>query len=142
MLEALHKPEDIILEQTVESDLEKFGDEYFISCNHMKWELCNKNPNWTVTGERTMKYKTKPCEIGAIQFTRDNWKEIQAFTDGKARNITTERTPDGKIYCYIDTLEGAMQAIEGDYIIKGLRGEFYPCKPDVFEKKYELVESD
>ena len=40
----------------------------------------------------------------------------------------------------IKTLEGDMQASEGDYIIKGLRGEFYPCKPDVFEKKYELSE--
>ena len=41
----------------------------------------------------------------------------------------------------IKTLEGNMRADEGDYIIKGLRGEFYPCKPDVFEKKYEEVES-
>ena len=40
----------------------------------------------------------------------------------------------------IKTLEGDMQTSEGDYIIKGLRGEFYPCKPDVFEKKYELSE--
>ena len=39
----------------------------------------------------------------------------------------------------IRTLEGNMIASVGDYIIKGLRGEFYPCKPDVFEKKYELI---
>ena len=39
----------------------------------------------------------------------------------------------------IKTLEGNMIASIGDYIIKGLRGEFYPCKPDVFEKKYELI---
>ena len=39
----------------------------------------------------------------------------------------------------IPTLEGNMNASIGDYIIKGLRGEFYPCKPDVFEKKYELI---
>lgn len=40
----------------------------------------------------------------------------------------------------IKTLEGEMLASDGDYIIKGLRGEFYPCKPDVFHKKYELIE--
>lgn len=39
----------------------------------------------------------------------------------------------------IKTLEGPMLASENDYIIKGLRGEFYPCKPDVFKKKYELI---
>ena len=40
----------------------------------------------------------------------------------------------------IETLEGTMEASEGDYIIKGVNGEFYPCKPDIFEKTYELVE--
>lgn len=85
------------------------------------------------------KYRTKPCEIEAIKFTRDNWKEIQNFTNGKARNITIERCPNGRCYCYVDTLEGVMHATEGDFIIKGLRGEFYPCKTDVFHKKYELI---
>ena len=41
---------------------------------------------------------------------------------------------------YIDTLEGRMRADVYDYIIKGLKGEFYPCKPDVFEKKYERID--
>ena len=51
------------------------------------------------------KYRTKPCEIEAIEFKRDNWKEIQEFTNGKARNVTIERCPNGKCYCYVDTLE-------------------------------------
>jgi hypothetical protein len=46
--------------------------------------------------------------------------------------------PDGGIY--INTLEGKMYAATGDYIIKGDNGEFYPCKPDIFEKTYEVVE--
>ena len=40
---------------------------------------------------------------------------------------------------YIDTLEGRMRADVYDYIIKGLKGKFYPCKPDVFKKKYEAI---
>ncbi|MEI3611620.1 hypothetical protein [Pseudogracilibacillus sp. SO30301A] len=45
-----------------------------------------------------------------------------------------------RIGLVIPTLEGDMLAVENDYIIKGVNGEFYPCKPDIFEKTYELVE--
>ena len=84
-----------------------------------------------------MKYRKKPVEVEAIKFTRNNFKEIKEFTNGKADNFTTERCPNGKSYCYIDTLEGTHIATEGDYIIKGVKGEFYPCKPDIFELTYE-----
>ena len=83
------------------------------------------------------KYKTKPCIIEAIQFTRENFEEVYKFTDGAARNLEIERHPDGQAFCTVDTLEGPMRATENDFIIKGLRGEYYPCKPDVFMKKYE-----
>lgn len=43
---------------------------------------------------------------------------------------------------FIETLEGTMEARPGDWIIKGIRGELYPCKPDVFEKTYEIVEGN
>ena len=86
------------------------------------------------------KYKKKPVEIEAVQFTRDNVEEIKEFTEGNAINFRTERCINGKSYCEIKILEGTMTATEGDYIIKGVNGEFYPCKPDVFEKIYELVE--
>lgn len=84
------------------------------------------------------RYKTKPCEIEAIQFNGNNLKEIEEFAKEKcmmARFSGTECTGIG-----IDTLEGCMNASVGDYIIKGLKGEFYPCKPDIFEKKYELIQ--
>ena len=81
------------------------------------------------------RYKTKPCEIEAIQFIGDNVEEIKKFV-GKYFEV---RTIDG---IYIKTLEGVVKAIVGDYIIKGLRGEFYPCKPDVFEKKYEVIKDE
>lgn len=89
-----------------------------------------------------MRYKTKPCEIEAIQFRRDCFEEVRKFTDGRAKNFYTERCINGRSYCKIETLEGDMTATEGDYIIRGLRGEFYPCKPDVFHKKYEAVGHD
>ena len=85
------------------------------------------------------KYKTKPVEIEAIQFTRKTFEEVKDFAEGNVVNLTIERTPNGKAYCEIVTLEGVMVGTEGDYIIRGLRGEYYPCKPDVFHKKYEEV---
>lgn len=88
------------------------------------------------------KYRTKPCEIEAVQFTRYNFQEIHEFTKGTAIELEIEGNPNGKVFCTIDTLEGPMRATENDYIIKGLRGEYYPCKPDVFEKKYEEINNE
>ena len=77
------------------------------------------------------KYKTKPVVIEAVKWTGSNIKEVKEFV---GKNL-------GAVLV-IKTLEGDMRADKGDYIIKGLRGEFYPCKPDVFEKKYEEVEDE
>lgn len=63
---------------------------------------------------------------------------MKTFTNGAAFRI--ERCPDGKTYCTIPTLEGEDVAIEGDYIIRGVHGEFYPCEPDIFAKTYEVIE--
>ena len=78
------------------------------------------------------RYKTKPCEIEAIQWTGENIIELLDWGQG---NILWNDVDD----LFIDTLEGRMKANINDYIIKGLRGEFYPCKPDVFKKKYEEI---
>ena len=86
-----------------------------------------------------MRYRKRPVEIEAIQFKRDCFEDIRIFTEGKAFNFRTERCIDGKSYCDIETLEGVHIATEGDYIIKGVKGEFYPCKPDIFEMTYEKV---
>lgn len=88
-----------------------------------------------------MKYRKLPVEIEAVKFTRDNFEEIKKFTNGKAYDFITERRINGKSYCSIKTLEGVHTATEGDFIIKEVHGEFYPCKPDIFKKTYELVES-
>jgi hypothetical protein len=63
-----------------------------------------------------------------------NSADIHEFCGAEARE------PVGKDYMEILTLEGIMKASAGDYIIKGVSGEFYPCKPDIFEKTYELVD--
>lgn len=86
------------------------------------------------------KYRKKPVVIEAIQFTRYNFQEIRDFTDYKADNLTIERRINGIATCIIPTLEGQHIATEGDFIIKGVKGEFYPCKPDIFKQTYELVE--
>ena len=86
-----------------------------------------------------MKYRKKPVVIEAIQFKKDCFEEIKEFTEGNAFNFRTEKCMDGKSYCEIKTLEGTMTATEGDYIIKGVDGEFYPCKENIFKKTYEEV---
>lgn len=84
-------------------------------------------------------YRKKPVIIEAIQFVDevDRILEIQEFVGQETIvvNYKDKNSPTLKI----DTLEGVMTASVGDYIIKGVQGEFYPCKPDIFEKTYEEV---
>lgn len=84
-----------------------------------------------------MKFRTKPCEIEAVQWMGSNYIEVAAFMGGK---LVVQQPATGRIY--IDTLEGRMYANAGDWIVKGLKGEFYPCKPDIFAMKYERVLDD
>ena len=79
-------------------------------------------------------YVKKPIVIEAVHFTADNWHEARDFL-GEAGI----ETPKGYL---IHTLEGDMLASLNDYIIKGIDGEFYPCKPDIFEKTYDIVEGE
>jgi hypothetical protein len=74
-------------------------------------------------------FRKKPVVIEAMQLTPLNIDQIEEFVGGDAGN-----TPDGLV---IATLEGAMHASIGDWIIKGVQGEFYPCKPDIFDATYE-----
>ena len=87
------------------------------------------------------KYRKQPVEVTAIRFSRDNFENVKEFTGGSARDLFIERCINGKCTCVIPTLEGDHIATEGDFIIRGVKGEFYPCKPDVFFRTYELVET-
>lgn len=79
-----------------------------------------------------MKFRKKPIVIEARQYTR-NGMEAEAVAEWCGGN----QTDDG---CHIDTLEGTMLAEYWDWIIKGVEGEFYPCKRSIFEKTYEKVD--
>jgi hypothetical protein len=84
---------------------------------------------------KVKKYRKKPVVVEAMQadFGYRNLKDIIEFAGAAIRPI--ERRPDYKLK--IQTLEGVMAVQPGDYIIKGVAGEFYPCKPDIFEQTYE-----
>lgn len=86
-----------------------------------------------------MKYRKKPIIIEAIQWLGNNKKEIADFA-GESANFEVANEKEKQLFnLSIQTLEGNMTASIGDYIIKGVNGEFYPCKPDIFEKTYEKV---
>ena len=92
-----------------------------------------------------MKYRKKPVVIEAVQWNGTNLSDIKEFVgDSLVYDIIDTAWQVGKgkphVLMKIKTLEGDMHVSEGDYIIKGLKGEFYPCKPDIFEKKYELID--
>ena len=86
-----------------------------------------------------MKYRKKPVVIEARQFVEENGNpdDIAAWCGGRVDNNLGH--PSGKVALVIPTLEGEMTAQYGDYIIKGVQGEFYPCKPDIFAETYEPV---
>lgn len=84
-----------------------------------------------------MRYTKKPVTIDAIQWTGINQQEILDFC-GEACVFSSEKTSKIKTKnkLLIGTLEGIMEASVGDFIIKGIKNEFYPCKPDIFELTY------
>ena len=97
------------------------------------------------------KFRKRPVVIEAVQLSWANWHDICSFLgkvisrDNPGRDVKTfsdtcgEPGPD-YIELTIPTLEGEHIAMHGDWIIKGIEGEFYPCKPEIFKKTYEPVE--
>lgn len=88
-------------------------------------------------------YKKKPVIIEAIKWVggAECCKALDALIGNQsARNIELNGSWDSATEVYIKILEGTMTASLGDYIIKGVKGELYPCKPDIFEQTYEEVD--
>ena len=87
-----------------------------------------------------MKARKKPVVIEAWEFTEkaldsnDSWVRLYR----NEIHLTSQYAGE-VLYIEIDTLEGTMRADLGDFIIKGVQGEFYPCKPDIFEKTYDII---
>lgn len=88
-----------------------------------------------------MKYKKKPVVIEAVQYD-GNFRCLDIFSIDEVGNFKVRVETDGSPYLLIPTLEGDMKCSKWDYVIKGVKGEFYPCKPDIFELTYEEVEND
>jgi len=94
------------------------------------------------------KFRKKPVVIEAIQWNNLNYEEISNFVGVKLTPVLESETAyvanEGAplFSLSIPTLEGVMKAMPSDWIIKGVNGEFYPCKPDIFEKTYEAVNAE
>lgn len=79
-------------------------------------------------------YRKKPVIIETVQWTGENLSEVLEFAHPRANYVA------GTLAIF--TLEGSMTVSIGDFIIKGVQGEFYPCKPDIFAETYEAVEGE
>ncbi len=88
-----------------------------------------------------MKYRKKPVVIDAIQWQGEPLTVDEAMA-AFGRNLPLGSYLNGDRTCVIPTLEGDMRCDVGDWIIKGVMGEFYPCKPDAFVLTYEAVRED
>jgi len=94
------------------------------------------------------KFRKKPVVIEALQLRWDTWSDMCDFanvgklSDGKPEGTSVDQegnSLNGKIGMFIPTLEGVHLAIVNDFVNKGVKGELYPCKPDIFEQTYEAV---
>jgi hypothetical protein len=99
-----------------------------------------------VSGYMPTKFRKKPVVIEAMQYSLESRDSIIEWCGGKYNVISTAIDDDGAEYelenIKIRTLEGDLTVSFDDWIIKGIKGEFYPCKPDIFEQTYEAVELD
>lgn len=92
------------------------------------------------------RYRKRPVEVEAWQFsdtfqTAPQWV-IDAVKDGTIHvvpDMYPSKLENRTVHLFIETLEGEMCAEPHDYIVKGVKGELYPCKPDIFEQTYEVV---
>jgi len=84
-----------------------------------------------------MKYRKKPVVIEAVQLIAGCGDEMAKFAPN---HIIDWGHKDGKLWATIKTLEGTMKANEGDFVIKGVKGEFYPVKNDIFLETYEKID--
>ncbi len=95
-----------------------------------------------------MKFRKKPVEIEAIRFeyTTEGLRKLKSFCGDYLGKVKKDRHPEAKAEAEIITLEDGVGlkvthiATEGDYIIKGVKGEFYAIKPDIFKETYEYVD--
>jgi hypothetical protein len=96
------------------------------------------------------RYRKKPVVIEAVEYSLQEWADdpLVFYTDGEpvpqwlhdaveSGIITSKFEDEDYWYLYIETLEGSMKVTPGDFIIRGVQGEIYPCKPDIFRATYD-----
>ena len=82
-------------------------------------------------------YRKRPIIVQAVQWNGDNFDEVEELDYNPSERVRQSNKDAGKLL--IITLEGIMTAIRGDWIIRGVEGELYPCTPTIFESTYEDV---
>ena len=85
------------------------------------------------------KFRNKPVVIDAVQYD-GNFRSLDCFSIREVSHFIVSTDLEGNQCIKIPTLEGEMIASVGDYIIRGVQGEYYPCKPDIFELTYEKID--
>lgn len=89
---------------------------------------------------RPVSVRKLPVAVEAMRYTGDNLSGIQKWMTGSALDSAAD--PDPTAGFRIATLEGSMIVSAGDWVIRGIKGEFYPCKPDIFVATYEIGTPD
>lgn len=86
-----------------------------------------------------MKFRKKPLVIEAVQVTKEMRNNFGPFPDWALPHLKASRTSkiENSEEIFVKTLEGDMRVSDGDWLIRGVKGEVYPCKPDIFEAIYE-----
>lgn len=88
------------------------------------------------------RFRKRPLEVDAVQYTGGNYDEIADFVGPECIYIAKSVVPaTGLPIVQIRTLEGHMKVSVGDWVIRGVKGEYYPCKPDVFTRTYDYVDA-
>lgn len=82
-------------------------------------------------------FQKKPLLIEAVQWSGSNWHEVYAFA-GHA--VYTSDAKDGTVHLRVKTLDAEGDCAPGDWVIRGTKGEFYPCREDIFQETYEPVD--
>ena len=90
----------------------------------------------------TERYHKKPVVIEAWLLSEENAKEIVALCGGRRHRTALGNDEPVLTHITIPTLEGEMTAQKGDFVIRGIKGEFYPCKPDIFALTYEGIPNE
>lgn len=110
----------------------------FYRCRKCRFVIEDTKKN--LGGDKMWKeFKKKPVIVRAIQFTYETKEMVYNDIKEVKQNVEPSKTKEGSPCLLIPTLEGEMTANIGDWIIEGIKGELYPCKPDIFEKTYEEV---